>query len=292
MVPSLLAAAAASLCALLLRAPGHRSGPRLAAVKQTVGGNESPGLDPHLGRMHSTSQSTAFRQHAAESYTDPDATLNSIFNDNNGLQDPEARGEDQVNWEDHLCSIGHEEARLGHANHLALQSAPTLGEREPTGPSLKLLTSVLMQTAPGSIGPAPVTVTGGRRTVVVFGVLVPAFLTVLVPVLMPAFLTAFLVATGVGGDFKTPNLGFCLGSKGTRNEPSGLTSRLRSVLRNSAGRRLDQNHQTLHTATAHDRLFSSKDDPVGTEPPQTFTTASDRGARASTNGCPGLQTTF
>lgn len=38
----------------------------------------------------------------------------------------------------------------------------------------------------------------------------------------------------VGGDFKTPNLGFCSGSKGTLDDPSGLTSRLRSVFLNSA----------------------------------------------------------
>lgn len=37
------------------------------------------------------------------------------------------------------------------------------------------------------------------------------------------------------GDFKTPNLGFCSGSKGTRDDPSGLTSRLRSVFLNSEG---------------------------------------------------------
>ncbi len=46
------------------------------------------------------------------------------------------------------------------------------------------------------------------------------------------FLT--LLESGVVGDFKTPNLGFCFGSKGTRDDPSGLTSRLRSVFLNSA----------------------------------------------------------
>lgn len=43
----------------------------------------------------------------------------------------------------------------------------------------------------------------------------------------------FVMETGVGEDFKTPNLGFCVGSKGTRDEPSGLTSRLLSVFLNS-----------------------------------------------------------
>lgn len=38
----------------------------------------------------------------------------------------------------------------------------------------------------------------------------------------------------VGGDFSTPYLGFCCGSKGTRDVPSGLTNRLRSDFLNSA----------------------------------------------------------
>lgn len=37
------------------------------------------------------------------------------------------------------------------------------------------------------------------------------------------------------GDLSTPHLGFCRGSKGTREEPSGLSSRLRSDFLNSAG---------------------------------------------------------
>lgn len=46
----------------------------------------------------------------------------------------------------------------------------------------------------------------------------------------PAWL--FLRSSGV---LSTPHLGFCRGSKGTREEPSGLSSRLRSDFLNSAG---------------------------------------------------------
>lgn len=65
----------------------------------------------------------------------------------------------------------------------------------------------------------------GRRLGVLFGILKPVFL---LGVFLP------LHESGVGGDFKTPNLGFCVGSKGTRDDPSGLTSRLRSDFLNSA----------------------------------------------------------
>lgn len=52
---------------------------------------------------------------------------------------------------------------------------------------------------------------------------------------LPAFgVLLMLVGCGVGGDFNTPDLGFCLGSKGTRDDPSGLSNRLRSVFLNSA----------------------------------------------------------
>lgn len=44
----------------------------------------------------------------------------------------------------------------------------------------------------------------------------------------------FLRSSGV---LSTPHLGFCRGSKGTREEPSGLSSRLRSDFLNSAGGR-------------------------------------------------------
>lgn len=47
------------------------------------------------------------------------------------------------------------------------------------------------------------------------------------------FLFRALAASGVAGDFNTPHLGFCWGSKGTREDPSGLTRRLRSVFLNS-----------------------------------------------------------
>lgn len=47
------------------------------------------------------------------------------------------------------------------------------------------------------------------------------------------FLFRARAASGAAADFNTPNLGFCRGSKGTREDPSGLTWRLRSVFLNS-----------------------------------------------------------
>lgn len=46
-----------------------------------------------------------------------------------------------------------------------------------------------------------------------------------------------LAESGVAGDFNTPNFGFCFGSNGTRDDPSGLTRRLRSVFLNSTTRK-------------------------------------------------------
>lgn len=54
----------------------------------------------------------------------------------------------------------------------------------------------------------------------------------------------FLRSSGV---LSTPHLGFCRGSKGTREEPSGLSSRLRSDFLNSAGGRETTSSAILST---------------------------------------------
>lgn len=61
------------------------------------------------------------------------------------------------------------------------------------------------------------------------------------------FFLVMLVREAIG-DFSTPNRGFCWGSNGTLDDPSGLTSRLRSVFLNSG------NHKRAKT----NRKVSSK----------------------------------
>lgn len=61
-----------------------------------------------------------------------------------------------------------------------------------------------------------------------------------------------LLVREASGDFRTPNRGFCWGSKGTRDDPSGLTSRLRSVFLNSgdhewAKKQIGKSHQNYGT---------------------------------------------
>lgn len=74
---------------------------------------------------------------------------------------------------------------------------------------------------------------GGSLLIGVFFVLVGVFLLRMGVFLEAAGVFFTLEDRGVGGDFRTPNLGFCSGSKGTLEEPSGLTRRLRSVFLNS-----------------------------------------------------------
>lgn len=59
------------------------------------------------------------------------------------------------------------------------------------------------------------------------------------------FLFRTLAPGGAAGDFNTPHLGLCWGSKGTREDPWGLTRRLRSVFLNSESTAEGQNQPKM-----------------------------------------------
>ncbi|KPP72740.1 Zinc finger protein 665-like, partial [Scleropages formosus] len=63
------------------------------------------------------------------------------------------------------------------------------------------------------------------------------------------------VVLKVEGDFSTLNRGFCWGSKGTRDDPSGLTSRLRSVFLNSGQQKAE--HSVLKWGSGPNVLLPS-----------------------------------